>query len=359
MSDQFPNKPESSDLKEWLAQLEKSSPEEDARKYLAGDKPQDQDIILEETADRARSELVDSQRSDLFERIFTWLGRRNILPSLKRNSFENEPVILEDEQVSKRLIGGDTSEVPVEKSILNFAGRKQRRPRSIKKTAPELQVEASPIPSQAEPIEIVEPDLEQLRATAIEGYEPELSDNLGKPHLLYARLREWFRYLTLFQKMAILMGTLLVLGLGIYAVVLVSTRSFHSSESPMVGNLNSTTPIPSSVLLPDGQIFSLKVGTVTDGSWTPKGAEWLAGTEVPRWLALPWSNSLESTALSYKVNAPISLHMSNGDTLVYRFESALEIPRGGMGAFHANTTDLLIILSKPGASTRLVLVAGP
>ena len=115
----------------------------------------------------------------------------------------------------------------------------------MKKTAPELQAEASPIPSQAEPIEIVEPDLEQLRATAIEGYEPELSDNLEKPHLLYARLREWFRYLTLFQKMAILMGTLLVLGLGIYAVVLVSTRSFHSSKSPVVGNLNSTTPIPS------------------------------------------------------------------------------------------------------------------
>jgi hypothetical protein len=340
--------------------LEKTSPGEDARRFLAGDGPQDQDIILEETAKRARSELVDGQRSNPFGRFFTWLGSLQLLQSIKRTSYDDEPVTLEDEQVTKRLIGDDTSEISTAKPFFNFVRRRQKRSRSILKITPDVQEDTNLNPPQAEPIEIVEPDLEQMRATAIEGYDPELPDNLGKHHLAFARLREWFRRLTLSQKMAILLGTLLVLGICIFTIVLVSNRLFHTPESPVVDNLNSLTPIPTSVLLPDGQTFTLRMGTVTDGSWTPKGAEWLAGTEVPRWLALPWNDRLESAVLAYKINAPISLHMSNGDILVYRFESALEIPKGGMSAFHANTTDLLIILAKPGASTtRLVLVAGP
>src|SRR3972149_1085479 len=56
----------------------------------------------------------------------------------------------------------------------------------------------------------------------------------------------------------------------------------------------STRPYPTSVSLPGGWSFILGKGALQDGKWNPKGAEWLEGTEVCRWVALPWSRQLEA-----------------------------------------------------------------
>ena len=359
MSDHIPRKPKPGNLKSWLSQLDQTSVEEDARRFLSGNGAEDQepvDTVLEETGNRARTDLVERHGPELFSRISARL--RGSQPTIK-TPVENEPVALEDDQVAKRLIGDATPVAPEVKAFSNFLRRKPRYSQSVSQPAPEIQEESAPIAPQPERQEIPDPDFDLVRATAIEGYNPDALNSSGEPRTGLARLREWFKRLNGFQKLAFLLGTLVVLGLGIYLIVIFSSRLSPSVKPSSNANLNLSGPIPSSVVFPDGQAFALGLGTVTNKTWAPKGAEWLVGTEVPRWLALPWDARLESSFRSYQVYAPINLHMSNGDILVYHFESIQEISREEMNTFHANTTDLLIILSKPGASTRLVIVAGP
>jgi hypothetical protein len=362
MSDQSPRKTQPKNLKKWLSHLDNTSEEEDARRFLLGDKPKNLDINLEDTGHDVRSDLQESHRTDLFHRISARLRGSGLLPSIKKTPEETGPVTLEDDQVVKRLVGEATPETPVAKPLFGVFRARRRRTRSTSQPAQDLQgvqEDANRTPLKAEKTEIAEPNLDQLRATAIEGYDPDAPNKPGEKRAALARLRDWFGGLPLWQKMTFLVGTLVVLGLVIYGIVNVSSRLFVPVESTPYANLNPSAPIPSSVVLPDGQTFALGLGEVTHGSWTPKGAEWLVGTEVPRWLALPWNEGLESAVRAFKNNAPISLKMSNGDMLAYHFESIQEIPRDGMSTFRANTASLLIILSKPGASTRLVIFAGP
>jgi hypothetical protein len=98
---------------------------------------------------------------------------------------------------------------------------------------------------------------------------------------------------------------------------------------------------------------------INNGLWIPQEAEWLAGTEVPRWLALPWNKQLEAAVMAYNVNDVIKIQMNNKDIIEYRFQSVQKLPAEEMGTFHKNTADLLIVLSNNETSTRLVIVAVP
>ncbi len=100
----------------------------------------------------------------------------------------------------------------------------------------------------------------------------------------------------------------------------------QAKPTPMPSDL----PYPTTVGLPGGWQFNLGRGALTsDGSWNPAGAEWLQGTEVCRWVALPWSRQLEAVVRTLNPDDPIELGMSNNDRLTYNVYSVQADEPGG------------------------------
>lgn len=121
----------------------------------------------------------------------------------------------------------------------------------------------------------------------------------------------------------------------------------------------SNLPFPTSVELPGGWNFNLGTGTLEDGNWNPSGAEWLQGTEVCRWVALPYTRQLEAVIRTLNPDDPIELGMSNNDTLVYNVYSIRQMSPQEMQELDSNTPCLLIVLAEPGSEQRWVLTALP
>jgi hypothetical protein len=128
-----------------------------------------------------------------------------------------------------------------------------------------------------------------------------------------------------------------------------------STEPVVVSNL----PFPTSVSLPGGWTFKLGRGALDSGQWNPKGAEWLQGTEVCRWVALPWSKQLEAVVRTLNRDDPINLGMSNNDQLTYKVFSIQQMSPEEMQSLDSNTPCLLIVLAEPEAEKRWVLTAMP
>lgn len=129
----------------------------------------------------------------------------------------------------------------------------------------------------------------------------------------------------------------------------------QAAPTEIVSNL----PFPTSVELPGGWSFSLGRGVLEDGNWNPAGAEWLQGTEVCRWVALPYSRQLEAVIRTLNPDDPIELGMSNNDTLTYNVYSIRQMSPQEMQELDSNSPCLLIVLAEPGSDQRWVLTALP
>lgn len=121
----------------------------------------------------------------------------------------------------------------------------------------------------------------------------------------------------------------------------------------------SSLPYPTSVSLPGGWTFNLGRGALTDGRWKPAGPEWLEGTEVCRWVSLPWSTQLEAVLRTLNQKDPIELGMSNSDRLVYEVYSIRQMSPDELQALDTNTPCLLIMLTEDATEQRWVLTALP
>ena len=121
----------------------------------------------------------------------------------------------------------------------------------------------------------------------------------------------------------------------------------------------SNLPYPVAVSLPGGWSFNLGRGTLQDGKWEPNGAEWLEGTEVCRWISLPWSRQLEAVIRTLNPKDPIELVMSNNDKLIYGVYSVYEMTPEEIQKQDANSPCLLLILTGSDSETRWVLTALP
>jgi hypothetical protein len=163
-------------------------------------------------------------------------------------------------------------------------------------------------------------------------------------------LRPYRSYLYLaFAFLGVVMA--IIAALFIYNVVQ------QSSPEPVreVSNL----PYPVAVSLPGGWTFNLGRGTLQAGEWNPVGAEWLEGTEVCRWVSLPWSRQLEAVLRTLNPDDPIELMMSNNDKLSYGVYSVYEMTPEEIHALDDNSPCLLLILSGSDSEKRWVLTALP
>jgi hypothetical protein len=148
---------------------------------------------------------------------------------------------------------------------------------------------------------------------------------------------------------------------GVVVVVIVSLMMFniYQQTRPQPTQQVSNLPYPASVSLPGGWSFQLGRGTLQAGKWEPQGAEWLEGTEICRWVALPWSRQLEAVVRTLNPKDPIELVMSNNDKLIYEVYSVRQLSLAEMQELDSNSPCLLLILIQPDSEERWVLTALP
>jgi hypothetical protein len=123
---------------------------------------------------------------------------------------------------------------------------------------------------------------------------------------------------------------------------------FFDGPSPYLEIINldflRDTVRPTQLRMSGGWEFHLAEGKIIDGKWTPQLAEWLVGTEISRWIALPWSIELETTLTTLMPDDQIELTMSNSDVLFFSVYSIQQMKLDELLALDLTSPSLLIVL---------------
>lgn len=186
--------------------------------------------------------------------------------------------------------------------------------------------------------------LVEVETKARDPFEERLSafENALKPYRLYINI------------------ALAVFGLVVAVIASLIIFNVYQNSRPEPVKEVSNLPYPAAVSLPGGWSFQLGKGTLLqNGEWNPRGAEWLEGTEVCRWVSLPWSLQLEAVIRTLHPKDPIDLVMSNNDKLVYQVYSVKQFTPEELQKIDSNSPCLLIILTQPDAEKRWVLTSVP
>jgi hypothetical protein len=151
--------------------------------------------------------------------------------------------------------------------------------------------------------------------------------------------------------------------LGVVVLAIASLMLFdlyeRSRPAPPVEEVESNLPYPTSLGLPGGLNFTLGRGKLENDKWNPRGPEWLEGTEVCRWVALPWSRQVEAVVRTLTQKDEIGLVMSNGDRLSYQVYSIREMSFEELQKLDSSSPCLLLILARQDSETRWVVTALP
>ena len=118
-------------------------------------------------------------------------------------------------------------------------------------------------------------------------------------------------------------------------------------------------PYPVGMNLPGGLNFHLKKGKLQEGRWDPRGPEWLEGTEVCRWVAIPYSRQLEAVVRTLTQEDQIELIMSNNDILVYTVSSRDRLTLEEMQQLDSGSPCMLLVLAQADTDERWVVTAFP
>ena len=213
---------------------------------------------------------------------------------------------------------------------------------------------------QPRPSVDAEESLTEVRTIALEGDEEVFVEVESKPpDALEERVKAVENALTPYRRLInvgiVLLGLVMATAAALALYNIYEKSIAAQATPPPVSNL----PFPELVSLPGGWTFQLGKGSLVDGKWDPKGAEWLQGTEVCRWVALPWSRQLEAVIRTLNPDDPVELGMSNHDTLVYKVYSIKQMSPEELLGLDSNTPCLLIVLAEPEAQKRWVLTAIP
>ena len=214
---------------------------------------------------------------------------------------------------------------------------------------------------QSRPTEAEDEKLTEVRAIALEGDEEVFVEVESKsPDQLEERLSAMENSLKPYQRYINFAFAFLGIVMAAVALFLIYNTYQRSVVQAKPTPMPSDLPYPTTVGLPGGWQFSLGRGSLTsDGSWNPAGAEWLQGTEVCRWVALPWSRQLEAVIRTLNPDDPIELGMSNNDKLTYNVYSVRQMSPAEMLELDSNKPCLLVVLAEPDAQQRWVLTALP
>lgn len=183
-----------------------------------------------------------------------------------------------------------------------------------------------------------------LRELALQDYdetviEPASEVNLSVGEVVRTTVRDFKPAERILWGFVFVVTIVLMLSGGVYLI-----SSSIPQPTPTVTPVPSDIPYPVRVILPGDWRIDLHKGRVVDGIWDPQGAEWLEGTEISRWVALPWSEQIEAVVRTFKRDDQIGLVMSNYDILTYRVDSIEEMSFEGLQSLDNRTPGLLLIL---------------
>lgn len=204
-------------------------------------------------------------------------------------------------------------------------------------------------------------NLTEVRSIALDGGEEVFVEVESKPQdPLEERLSAMENALKPYQRYLNFGLAFLGLVMAVIAALVLFNLYQRSVAATVATQVPSDLPYPTSISLPGGWKFQLGKGSLTsDGRWDPKEAEWLQGTEVCRWVALPWSKQLEAVLRTLNPNDPIDLGMSNNDVLTYKVYSIKQMSPAEMQKLDSNSPCLLVVLPEQNAEKRWVLTALP
>lgn len=150
--------------------------------------------------------------------------------------------------------------------------------------------------------------------------------------------------------------------IGVIMAVMASVLLYNAYQESLpepVATEVVNLPYPTSLTLPGGLSFGLGRGALKDGEWNPGGPEWLEGTEICRWVAIPWSRQLEAAIRTMTQEDTIQLSMSNNDKLTYTVYSIREMTFAEIQELDSNTPCLILILAKQDSDKRWVVTGIP
>jgi hypothetical protein len=188
-------------------------------------------------------------------------------------------------------------------------------------------------------------DFDAVREMALQEYDETRIEPEERKQPLQEDVRRTIRELKPFERFLLIAAGVLTVGVllvsGIYLIVgSISIPTPAPTATIDVGNIVH----PTRLSLPGGWTFDLGEGQVNNGEWTPQGAEWLVGTEISRWVALPWSLQLEAVLRTLKSGDQIELQMSNFDVLTFNVYSIQQMTMNELLSSDAKTPSLVIVL---------------
>jgi hypothetical protein len=150
--------------------------------------------------------------------------------------------------------------------------------------------------------------------------------------------------------------------IGIVAIIITSALLYDTLRPPPTPTEPAENlPYPVVLNIADTNIsFNLGRGSLDDGRWDPRRPEWLEGTEICRWVAIPYNRQMDAVVRSLTRNDQLELVMSNNDRWSYDVFSITEMSIEDMQAVSSdNTPCLLLVLADANTDTRLVVTAYP
>ena len=276
----------------------------------------------------------------------------------------SEPDNEYQEQLEELIDMLDAEEEPIDRESAIVPSGTEVHPEPEPQAEPERPRDIDELKKQAFQSRNTEAEAEniaEVRSIALEGDEEVFVEVESKPpDQLEERLDAVENALKPYQRYLNFAFAFLGIVMAIVAIFLIYNAYQRSVARAAPTEIPSDLPFPSTVALPGGWQFSLGKGSLTaDGSWNPSGAEWLQGTEVCRWVALPWSRQLEAVIRTLNPDDPIELGMSNNDKLTYNVYSVRQMSPAEMLKLDSNKPCLLIVLAEPNAEKRWVLTALP
>ena len=243
------------------------------------------------------------------------------------------------------------------------------------KPEPVQPVELAPPPEPEPPVDVEElkkrvfspregveeQDVSEVRAVALEGEAGEevfVEVEAKKEDAAQDRVKAFENAMRPYRQYIYFAIAFLGVVLAVLAIGIMYTF-YQRTKPPEPTPLASNLPYPVAMSLPGGLNFNLGKGAITDGQWNPRGPEWLQGTEICRWVAIPWSRQLEAVVRTLTQDDSIELVMSNDDRLEYSVYSIQELTLAEMQALDQNSPCLLLVLAEQDAEKRWVVTAKP
>lgn len=202
-------------------------------------------------------------------------------------------------------------------------------------------------------------DISEVRAVALEGGEEvfvEVEVKAEDP--MEDRLKSFENALRPYKRY-IYFGIAFI---GLVVIIATSTLlydAYRQSLPPEPVKEAVVLPYPVVLNIPGPLSFNLGRGTLEDGRWDPRSPEWLEGTEICRWVAIPHSRQLEAVVRTLTRDDKLELVMSNNDRWSYDVYSITQMSLEDMQKVSSNTPCLLLVLADVNTDTRWVVTAYP